>query len=80
MPKMTDRELIRRALLDALSWQSGLADANGADTGAGKIALERAALYRALIERKYGGIPTDAVRERRINLAALRAGIARIDI
>lgn len=80
MAKMTDRELIRRALLDAVSWQHSLAEANGQDTGAGKLAALRAGQYRELLVRRYGGIPSEAVRERRINLAALRAGIGRLDL
>lgn len=80
MPKMTDRELIRRALLDAVSWQASLAGANGADTVAGKAASLRAAQYRDLLQRKYGGIPDEAVRERIINLKALRAGIPKVVI
>lgn len=77
---MTDRELIRLALLDALSWRSSLADANGADTGAGRLATARAGQYRELLIRKYGGVPDEAVRERIITLKALKAGIGRIEL
>ncbi len=80
MAKMTDRELTRLALLDALSWRSTLCEANGEDTGAGKLAALRAGQYRELLVRKYGGIPEDAVRERRINAKALASGIRRVDL
>lgn len=55
MAKMTDRELTRLALIDAAAWQHRLAEAHGADTGAGRIAVLRAAQYRVMLERKFGG-------------------------
>jgi hypothetical protein len=73
--KMTDRELIRRALLDAISWRHSLADAWGADTVSGKQAAFEAAQYRDYYTRKYGPLATEDVKARRINAAALRAGI-----
>ncbi len=57
MTKMTDRELIRLALIDASAWQHTLADANGIDTVAGKAAANKARLYREMYERKYGKPP-----------------------
>jgi hypothetical protein len=51
---MTDRELIRRALQDAMSWQHAVAEASGMDTGAGKAAALLAAKYRDMLTRKYG--------------------------
>lgn len=77
---MTDRELIRLAVLDAMSWRYSLADANGADSTAGQLAAARAGQFREYYERKYGKIVTTDVQERRISLKALRAGMARIDL
>ena len=71
--KMTDRELIRRALLDAINWRHSLADSMGADTVGGKQAAFEAAQYRDYYTRKYGKLTTEDARARQIGLAALRA-------
>ncbi len=75
MAKMTDRELLRLALIDAASWQHELVTANGMDTTFGKIAAHRASLYRDLYNRRYGGMPDEAVRRAR----AEKASMAKMD-
>lgn len=51
---MSDRELIRSALHDAIDWQLSLYDAHGKDDEWGKVALEKAKKYRSLLKRRYG--------------------------
>lgn len=52
-PKLTDRELIRRALQDAIGWQESLADAQrGLPDEADAMGMAR--LYRRLMKRRYG--------------------------
>ncbi|MDR3502896.1 MAG: hypothetical protein P4L79_09960 [Legionella sp.] len=51
---ITQKELIRRALWDAVYWQEGLADSYGRNTPESKKALEQARAYRKLIKKKYG--------------------------
>lgn len=72
---MTDRELIRLALLDALSWRHALADATDPDTGARNAYVLRAQQYREMLDRKYNGAALGAVSARSAEMAVLRAGL-----
>jgi hypothetical protein len=77
MAKMTDRELIRLALLDALSWRHALADASAPDTGSRKAYVLRAQQYRDMLDRKYNdsGVTPGAATARSAEMAVLRAGL-----
>lgn len=71
--KMTDRELIRLALLDAMAWRDSVADASGADSEGGKAAMLRSSQFLDYYRRKYGERPAGAARFRLAELAAIRA-------
>ena len=71
MAKMTDRELTRRALCDAISWQHSLVNAHGADTVAGKAYALRASQYRELLNRRYSKVTTADVRRSMAENAAI---------
>ena len=51
--KRTDRDLVRRALWDAIDWQESLAEAQGDDEWGDK-ARELAKQYKSLLRRRYG--------------------------
>lgn len=72
---MTDRELIRLALLDALSWRHALADASAPDAGCRQAYVLRAQQYREMLDRKYNGAALGAVSARSAEMAVLRAGL-----
>jgi hypothetical protein len=75
MAKMTDRELIRLALMDALAWRHALADASSSDTGARQAYVLRAQQYREMLDRKYNGAALGAASARGAEMAVLRAGL-----
>lgn len=50
---MSDRELVRRALWDAVAWQESLADAHRSDDPWRKDALDQAKRYKSLLRRRY---------------------------
>lgn len=68
---MTDRELIRRALQDAMSWQHAVAEASGMDSFAGKAAALLSSQYNELLARKYGGRTTVDLGRSRGELQAI---------
>lgn len=72
---MTDRELIRLALLDALSWRHALADATSPGDGVHQAYVLRAQQYREMLERKYETCRSEAARHRISEMAVLRAGL-----
>lgn len=51
---MSDRDLVRRALQDAIDWQLSLADACGSEDEWGKLAIQMAKKYKALLKKRYG--------------------------
>lgn len=54
MTKMTDRQLIQRALVDAIDWQESLASAYPSGMPEREAALRLAKQYRALRQKRYG--------------------------
>lgn len=77
--KRSPKELIRRALEDAVSWQESLADAYSGtpDDPDRRDALELAKQYRAMLQRRYGSSRTAVERAldgaRYVTLDELRA-------
>lgn len=53
---MTDRDIVRRALYDAIGWQQGLVEAYAHIAGAPEAeeARQQIKLYRSLLRRRYG--------------------------
>lgn len=59
---MSDRDIVRKALYDAIDWQESLADANREGSEEREYSLILAKEYRKLLKRRYGDDKTPMER------------------